>query len=63
MVTSYHNRQGLWHLPAQLMSCLDNYRYYFRLHGWLGTGGVIYALPKERGLRIKFASKTRPEQK
>ncbi|MCD6321484.1 MAG: FkbM family methyltransferase [Clostridiales bacterium] len=48
MVTSYHNRQGLWHLPAQLMSCLDNYRYYFRLHGWLGTGGVIYALPKER---------------
>ena len=47
-VTSYHNRQGLWNLPAQIMTCLDNYAYYFRLHSWHGTGGVIYAIPVER---------------
>ena len=46
-VTSYHNREGLWNLPAQIMTCLDNYVYYFRLHSWHGTGGVIYALPRE----------------
>jgi FkbM family methyltransferase len=47
-VTSYHNREGLWNLPAQTMACLDKYAYYFRLHSWHGTGGVIYALPRER---------------
>lgn len=47
-VTSYHNREGLWHLPAQIMTCLENYAYYFRLHSWHGTGGVIYAIPRER---------------
>ena len=47
-VTSYHNRQGLWHLPAQIMTCLESYAYYFRLHGWHGTGGVSYAIPRER---------------
>jgi FkbM family methyltransferase len=47
-VTSYHNRDGLWRLPAQLMTCLDNYIYYFRLHSWHGTGSVIYAIPRER---------------
>lgn len=47
-VTSYHNWEGLWHLPAQIMTCLDEYVYYFRLHSWHGTGGVIYALPRER---------------
>ncbi len=47
-VTSYHNRDGLWTLPAQIMTCLDNYVYYFRLHSWHGTGGVIYAIPRER---------------
>lgn len=47
-LTSYHNRDGLWSLPAQVMTCLDNYVYYFRLDSWYGTGGVIYALPRER---------------
>lgn len=47
-VTSYHKRDGLWNLPAQIMTCLDNYAYYFRLHSWHGTGGVIYAIPRER---------------
>lgn len=47
-VTAYHNRDGLWTLPAQIMTCLDNYIYWFRLHSWLGTGAIIYAIPKER---------------
>lgn len=47
-VTAYHNRDGLWTLPVQVMTCLDNYVYWFRLHSWLGTGAVIYAIPKER---------------
>ena len=48
MVTSYHNRDGLWTLPSQIMTCLDNYVYWFRLHSWHGTGAVIYAVPRER---------------
>ncbi len=52
-VTSYHNREGLWHLPAQIMTSLDNYAYYFRLHSWHGTGSVIYAIPRERYSRLK----------
>lgn len=55
-VTSYHNREGLWRLPAQIMTCLDQYAYYFRLHSWYGTGGVVYALPRER------ISESRPVQ-
>jgi FkbM family methyltransferase len=47
-VTSYHNREGLWYLPAQIMTCFGDYAYYFRLHSWCGTGGVIYAIPRER---------------
>jgi FkbM family methyltransferase len=47
-VTAYHNRDGLWTLPSQIMTCLDNYVYYFRVHSWLGTGAVIYAIPRER---------------
>lgn len=47
VVTSYHNKDGLWRLPAQMMM-LDNYAFYFRLHAWQGQGSVIYAIPKER---------------
>lgn len=47
-VTSYHNEDGLWHLPAQMMTLLDNYVFYFRLHAWQGQGSVIYAIPRER---------------
>lgn len=47
-VTAYHNRDGLWKLPDEIMSHLDNYIYYFRVHSWLGTGAVIYAIPRER---------------
>lgn len=47
-VTSYHNRDGLWFLPTQIMSGLNDYAYYFRLHSWQDGCGVIYAIPRER---------------
>ena len=47
-ITTYHNKNGLWKLPLELMNSLKNYTYYFRLHNWAGTGSVIYAIPKER---------------
>lgn len=49
-LTVYHNRNGLWKIQTQLMTLLENYVYYFRLHSWCGTGAVLYAVPKERYL-------------
>jgi FkbM family methyltransferase len=46
--TAYHNRQGLWEFPQWLMDNLPDYRFWLRLHGWCGTGLVIYAVPEER---------------
>lgn len=46
-VTSYHNELGLWKLPLWLMTTLADYRFLMRLHSWLGTGAVIYAIPDE----------------
>jgi FkbM family methyltransferase len=46
--TAYHNHEGLWELPLWLMQNLQDYRFLLRLHGWCGTGLVIYALPAER---------------
>ena len=51
-LTAYHARSGLWRLPLQLMDALADYEFLFRLHGWCGTGAVIYALPKERVYRL-----------
>jgi len=47
-LTAYHARSGLWRLPLQLMESLSGYQYLFRLHGWCGTGAVLYAVPQER---------------
>jgi len=47
-LTVYHRRDGLWATAAYLMRTLPTYRWLFRLHGWLGTGAVIYGLPHER---------------
>lgn len=44
-ITAYHNRQGIWELPVWCMNSLPNYRFFMRMHGWCGTGLVIYALP------------------
>lgn len=48
-VTTYHSEAGLWKLPSWLMARLTDYRFYLRLHGWCGTGAVMYCLPNERG--------------
>lgn len=47
-ITSYHQREGLWSLPAMLMTALQDYQFIFRVHSWHGTGAVIYAIPRER---------------
>ena len=46
--TCYHNEDGLWKLPAFFKDNFENYKLYFRLHGWCGTAAVIYAIPNER---------------
>lgn len=51
-ITVYHNRDGLWRIPAFLMGCLPDYRFLLRLHAWCGTGAVLYALPGERACRV-----------
>lgn len=47
-VTIYHNRNGLWRIPSLLMKKLSDYVFLLRLHAWMGTGCVLYALPRER---------------
>jgi len=46
--TVYHNSDGIWKTALWLMRTLSDYRFLFRMHGWCGTGAVIYAIPKER---------------
>lgn len=48
MMTIYHNRNGMWKVPLEIMNSLNDYIYYFRLHLWCGTSGILYAIPKER---------------
>jgi len=47
-VTTYHNRDGLWRTPGLLMNNLQDYIFLLRLHSWMGTGCVLYAIPRER---------------
>ncbi|TCL75625.1 FkbM family methyltransferase [Rhizobium sp. BK251] len=47
-LTTYHNPDGIWRTPAWLTENLEDYRFLMRLHGWCGTGAVVYAIPKER---------------
>lgn len=48
--TIYHNRKGLWKISLFLMKNLEDYVFFIRLHSWLGTGCVLYAIPRERFL-------------
>lgn len=48
VATVYHNADGIWKTPLQLMDTLPDYRFLFRVHSWCGTGAVIYAIPKTR---------------
>lgn len=50
--TTYHNDLGVWKLPLWAMTALSNYRYYFRLHSWCGTGAVMYCIPDERAAHL-----------
>lgn len=51
VATTYHDDNGLAETPLWLMRNLDNYRVSMRMHGWCGTGLVVYAIPKERAVR------------
>lgn len=46
--TVYHNADGISATASWLMQTLPDYRFLFRLHGWCGTGAVLYAIPIER---------------
>jgi len=46
--TLYHNRDGLWKIPDLLVKKLTDYVFLLRLHSWVGTGCVLYAIPRER---------------
>jgi len=48
IVTTYHHRDGLWRIPGLLMKNLKDYVFLLRLHSWMGTGCVLYAVPRER---------------
>lgn len=50
-VTTYHHRNGLWEVPDFLMRELQDYVFFLRLHSWVGTGCVVYAIPRERYLQ------------
>jgi FkbM family methyltransferase len=52
-LTSYHNADGVWKLPSWLMNKVSDYDVMMRLHSWVGTGAVIYAIPKERRANVK----------
>jgi FkbM family methyltransferase len=41
----YHNRDGLYRAIIEPMRSLDNYRWYFRLHSYQGTGAFVYGVP------------------
>jgi len=43
-ITVYHNTLGLWEIFNWLKDNLKNYRFYLRLHSWVGTGLVVYCL-------------------
>lgn len=44
-LTVYHNSDGIYSTMAWLMKNIKNYTFIFRMHGWCGTGAVIYCIP------------------
>jgi len=48
MVTTYHNPDGVYKIPMKLSEICSDYIMLFRLHSYMGTGSVIYMIPKER---------------
>lgn len=47
-ITLYHSRDGLWEIQKTLIDMLRDYKFFHRMHSWMGTGTVIYCIPKER---------------
>ena len=47
MMTVYHNELGLFEIVEFISENLPRYDIYFRLHSYVGTGAVIYAIPKD----------------
>lgn len=41
----YHSRNGFCHDIVESMKTFHNYRWYFRLHSYQGTGAFVYAIP------------------
>ena len=41
----YHRRQGFCQDIHSVMSIFTNYSWYFRLHGYQGTGAFVYGIP------------------
>ncbi|MCC0627632.1 MULTISPECIES: FkbM family methyltransferase [unclassified Clostridioides] len=48
VITTYHNSDGVYKIPDLLINNLNDYSFYFRLHGYCGTQSVLYAIPNER---------------
>ncbi len=46
MVTGYHNADGIWKIFKWMRDSLNGYKIVIRLHGYCGTGFVIYAFPR-----------------
>lgn len=42
----YHSRSGFCTDIASAMKLFANYRWYFRLHSYQGTGAFVYAIPQ-----------------
>lgn len=44
----HHSRDNFVNMPYFLMTNLENYNFYLRLHGYVGSDITFYAIPKER---------------
>jgi FkbM family methyltransferase len=44
--TAYHNSEIIWKIPLWLKKNLKDYKFFFRLHSWCGSGAVVYCIPK-----------------
>jgi hypothetical protein len=45
-ISVYHSRNGFCSDIAEIMQLPVDYRYFFRLHSYQGTGGFVYAIPR-----------------
>jgi hypothetical protein len=50
-ITAYHNSDGITLIISWLLKNLNGYNFHYRLHGWCGTGSVIYCVPIKKGKR------------